>query len=199
MENKENIIKINCTGTTFLEIKELNTFQGNLKELSMENKNKLKKNIIKNGFRVPIFVWKNNIIDGHQRIKILQDLIKEGYIIDKIPVVELEAENIKDAKKLLLLINSRYGKITEKGLYDFSHDLGIDDFIKQLDFPDINFDLFNIDKSLEFEKEIRDEEIKYYKKIHILISADMEKIDKIKEVIDFCRNIEGLEIETAQN
>jgi len=121
-----------------ISIEKLQNFQGTLKELSRNKYEKLKKSILKYGFRIPIFIWGNNILDGHQRVFVLKQLKNEGYEIPEIPVVEIEAKDLQEAKKLLLLINSRYGKITEEGLYEFIQDLNWEEIKKELDFADIN-------------------------------------------------------------
>lgn len=106
------IIKINCTGSKLLSINELIDFQKNLKKISNKNLSKLKKSIIELGFTAPIFVWGKKILDGHQRLKAIMSLIKDGYILvnNKLPVVEIRARNEKDARKRLLAISSSYGE-----------------------------------------------------------------------------------------
>ena len=68
-------IKVTCKGADILPIDALENFQGNLKKITKENLNKLKKRIIRDGINVPLFVWRVNdwcrILDGHQRLKAL--------------------------------------------------------------------------------------------------------------------------------
>jgi len=137
-------IEIKCKGTKYIDINELLEFQGNLKELSKENFEKLKKSILKYGFRIPVFVWRNYILDGHQRLFVVKRLLESGYTIDKIPVVEIQAKDKKEAKKILLLINSRYGKITDDGLYEFieTSNIKVDEIINKVDLPEIDFNFF---------------------------------------------------------
>lgn len=138
------IISIKCKGTKSIDLDDLVYFQGALKELSKDNFEKLKKSFLKYGFRIPIFVWRKNIMDGHQRYLVLSKLKEEGYQIDKIPIVEIEAKDIKQAKEILLLINSRYGKITDEGLYEFVETSGLDinGMIGELELPEIDFGKF---------------------------------------------------------
>ncbi len=125
-----------------VNIKELENFQGNLKELQESEFKKLSKSIEKYGFKIPIFVWNNKILDGHQRVFVLK---KQGYN-GTIPVVRLEAKNIKEAKELILLINSRYGKITDEGLYEFieTGDLDFDELKELVDLPEIDLEDFEM-------------------------------------------------------
>ena len=71
-------IEINCTGTDTIQLHELTEFQGELKERSAGDVEKIIKSIKKHGFSFPFFVWKNdgknNVIDGHGRLKALQQM-----------------------------------------------------------------------------------------------------------------------------
>jgi len=134
-------IPIKAKGTDYLPLKKLKFFQGNLKELKRAEFEKLRSSILKYGFRIPVFTWKENIIDGHQRIFVLNKLIKEGYTVEgDIPTIEIVAKDKSDAKKILLLINARYGKMSYEGLYEFLNDTEIDpsSFLKELDLPEID-------------------------------------------------------------
>lgn len=137
-------IQIHCKGTSILPLDSLQNFQGNLKELRESEYKKLRKSIEKYGFRFPIFVWKNYILDGHQRIFTLKKMISEGWSIDPIPIVEIEAENEREAKHLVLLISSRYGHVTDWGLYEFimTSELNFDELKEEIDLPEIDFEKF---------------------------------------------------------
>ncbi len=137
-------IRVRCKGTKTLPLDRLKSFQGNLKTLRQEEYLKLRRSIQKHGFRFPIFVWKENVLDGHQRIFTIREMIKEGFTIGPIPVVEIQAENEKEAREMVLLISSRYGRITEEGLHEFvlkgKPDL---DVLKEtVDLPEIDISKF---------------------------------------------------------
>ena len=127
-------IEIKVKGCPLKQVGEFKEFQGALKELSPEAKMKLKSSILRNGFNSPIFLWAghNSILDGHQRIVVISELIAEGHTLNDnlLPYVEIEADNEKQAAELVLSYNSQYGEITEKGL-----DLFISDF--KLDIPEL--------------------------------------------------------------
>ena len=148
MKDDTKTIKITCTGAAVLGIEKLSLFQGNLKELSKENYEKLKQEIIKHGFSFPVFVWKNDgknhVLDGHQRINVLLAMQKEGYTIPKLPVDWIQAKDKREAKEKILAAVSQYGKITEEGLYEFTNTAGIkfEDFKAFTDLPGINFDRY---------------------------------------------------------
>jgi DNA modification methylase len=71
-------------------------------------------------------------------------MISDGWSIDPLPVIEIEAENEKEAKHLLLLISSRYGHITDDGLYEFimTSELNFDELKEEIDLPEIDFKQF---------------------------------------------------------
>lgn len=140
----EKIIEIRCKGNRTLPYRKFKTFQGNLKNISKESFAKLKKSILKHGWIAPIFVWNNNeILDGHGRLLVLDDLVKENYTIAEIPVVDIEAKTKKEAAQILLSINSKYQEITEEGLSEFMQimDLSISE-LENINITDIDMTHF---------------------------------------------------------
>lgn len=133
-------IQIACKGYTVAPIEELNDLQGNLKDLTEENYVRLRNSITKFGFSFPIFMWidpadgKKWIIDAHQRLRTLRQMQKEGWTIPPLPADVIEAADRKEAKKKLLVANSKYGKITREGFDEFIDEVGfeIDDEIDDL-------------------------------------------------------------------
>lgn len=115
--------------------------QGNLKELSVENYERLKKSILDNGIISPGYVWKHGrkiyALDCHQRLKTLKAMKKEGFPVPhKIPVVEILARDERQAKRYLLQYASQHGTVTADGLYEFIHDAGFD-----MDLDELNNEL----------------------------------------------------------
>ena len=153
MSKKVIVIK-EVQGADLIEIKDLREFQGELKTLSQANSDKMRDLFLKYGFAFPLFVWKNNILDGHQRKIVLEKLIDQGYeIVDEkgnpttlLPVIRIKAKNKKEAKMLLLAFNSKFGLMTEEGFFEFLQDIDTDyRKIKDLiDFPEIDPDLFEV-------------------------------------------------------
>ena len=128
-------IPVTCKGSKTIGIDELINFQGNLKTLGKEEEEKIRRSILKYGFFSPVFVWGLSILDGHQRIFVVRQMLSEGYTIDQVPVVEIEARSSAEAAEKLLILNSRYSKITNEGLLDFSDQYGL-----QLSDLEINID-----------------------------------------------------------
>ncbi|MBI5886139.1 MAG: hypothetical protein HZB85_06105, partial [Deltaproteobacteria bacterium] len=144
MKRNNKQIPVRCKGNRYLPFDRLKTFQGDLKEMSEGNAGKLKASILKYGWVAPVFVWnKNEILDGHGRLLVLGELLKEGFTIGDLSIVDIEAQTKKEAAEILLAINSKYQTITDEGLYQFMNemDLGIED-LAIFELPDIDFKEF---------------------------------------------------------
>ncbi|CAN5250416.1 hypothetical protein BH09BAC4_BH09BAC4_28130 [soil metagenome] len=113
---------------------ELHDLQGNLKDLSEADYQRLKKSLTDYGFIIPMFVWfdqsdggKPYTLDGNQRKRFFGREYPAG--VD-LPYVEIEASDKSDAKKKILLISSQYGKTTKEGFDVFMADVvGADLFV----------------------------------------------------------------------
>lgn len=126
--------------------------QGDLKFLSKKNYDKLKNNIERRGFYLPIYVWKDEedqkwLLDGHQRKHVLET---EGWY-DPIPYLVVPADNLDDAAERLLEITSQFGTITQEG---------IDEFIAKFELPEVDvLNHTNFDGIFEFSIEPEQEEV----------------------------------------
>ena len=136
-------IEINCTGSDTIQLHELTEFQGELKERSAGDVEKIIKSIKKHGFSFSFFVWKNdgknNVIDGHGRLKALQQMAAAGEEIPALPCVYISAKNEAEAKEKLLKLNSQYGHMTADSVAAFLGDIKID--FDELALPDGVLDL----------------------------------------------------------
>lgn len=155
-------LKISCDTKDLLHIDELEQFQGQLKSLDDAGLKKLMKSIIKYGFSFPIFVWKKNILDGHQRLAAVKKLIDEGHEIvgGKLPVVKIQARTKKEAAEKLLLINSRYAQIDQSGfdLFTEQFSIDLDEISKLIEIPEINFSISDESDIKDTSKEIDPED-----------------------------------------
>lgn len=138
-------IKIECEGKATLALSELNPLQGEMKTLSDQNYEKLKKEIIEDGFSFPFAVWESPldaqfyIIDGHQRFAVLNKMKSEGWAIPQVPVVFVRAPDLKTAKKKLLAAASQYGTMSEQGLIQFlGSDFDFEEVATTFNFPEID-------------------------------------------------------------
>lgn len=160
--NQKQEIKITCKGADLLPFDSLENFQGNLKKITKQNLDKLKKRIIRDGINVPLFVWRVNdwcrILDGHQRLKALQSLREDGYILPMIPVAYIEADDEKDARQKLLGITSQFGEFEIEELNNWMKELD-DDLAETVRLADselkidiVTDDVSNVDAEPQIDK-----------------------------------------------
>jgi len=137
-------VQIRCTAAVNLDLVNLTPLQGDLKELSESNFNKLKQSILRHGITFPFFVWQsdgeNYILDGTQRDRILKRMSDEGYGIPLLPCALIEAKDKKEAAEKILLISSQYGHMTEESLDQFlaENDLTFLELADELELPSID-------------------------------------------------------------
>lgn len=141
-------LKVECKAALNIKLSDLKQIQGDLKSLDEENFKKLRTSLIQFGITFPFFVWQNRgtnwILDGTQRDRVLRVMAEEGYKIPPLPCVLIAAKNRTEACEKILLISSRYGKMTQESLYNFAHENGIEllGLESVLDIPGIDFDTF---------------------------------------------------------
>jgi hypothetical protein len=153
----DRTVRVTCTGTDLIDFRKIRPLQGSLKIREQSDIEKIIKSIILHGFSFPFFIWKeggkNHALDGHGRLQALADMKKAAYCLDGkkqlfvdegpgwkvplLPFVNIEAENMDEAKEKLLKLNSQYGMITDASFKLFTHGL------KALDLSGI---------SIKFEK-----------------------------------------------
>ena len=136
---------------------DIHFFQGDLKSLHEDQYTQLKGSIERHGFFAPVFLWEGRVLDGHQRLHVLD---KEGWEVEGgIPVVSIVAEDEHDAAEKLLLLSSTYGKIDSQGLYEFTeaHEIRMDDF-DLADLPGLDLDAFKAEFYEETPEEPPDPE-----------------------------------------
>lgn len=128
---------------------DFNDFQGDLKTLPAEAREKLKNEIKLRGFSFPLYVWEKDgtkfLLDGHQRLRALRALEEEGFVIPELPYDIVEAETIEQAKMKLLGAASQFGVVQGMGLADFIKEASLDplDVSKSFSLPGIDFAKFN--------------------------------------------------------
>jgi hypothetical protein len=156
---KEIINKItNCETISWQELK---TYEFNqLKDNSNRDITKLKNSIINQGFSFALCNWADHkfIIDGTGRHLALLELEKEGYEIPDLMVNQIQAENIKEAKKLALMVSSQHGQITQSSLADFtSLDFELDELKEladsELNLGELDFMIENLEPEVVAEED----------------------------------------------
>jgi len=144
---------------------------------------------IKNfGFKVPIVVDTNGgIVAGHTRHKAALRLE-----LDEVPVVV--ADDLTPAQiKAFRIADNRVSEESEWDLELLSLELdSLDDIFT-------GFDVEEVDDIVKDPIEPEEKELKPYKKVHYLISLDINDNDKVLEVIEELKEMEGVEIESTLN
>jgi len=121
-----NIQIHNPSNLPLIDYRTIKPLQGKLKKLKPENYEKLKNVLTTRGFRVPLFLWHEELpniywlMDGHGRQKVM---MSENMTPYEVPYVLIDAANIKEAKAQLLEITSQYQTITKEGFAEFTLEL----------------------------------------------------------------------------
>ena len=168
-----------------IPINDIKSYKNNAKKHPDEQINHIANSIKSFGFKQPLVIDKdNNIVAGHGR---LLAAVKLGMsevpciIADDLTPEEIQAYRLADNK-------------TNESPWDFELlDLELKD-IFDIDMADFGFlDIDN--ENLLLEKT----ELKPYKKVHYLISLDLNLNDKLIPFIDEIKSIVGVEIESTLN
>lgn len=193
---QKSIIIKNPNNLPLIDWKIVYDLQGDFKTITDERLAKLKRTIIKHGFDYPIFLWLDDektywILDGHQRIRALESLEKDGFKIDNIPYCSVEAKTKKEAAEKILYLNSVYGEINPDTSF-------FDDFGLDLADLDVNFDIdFNFslgDESINSDLDLDEDNIEsvtlrihkdYYAEVFDSLNEMMNSYDKgIIEIVN---------------
>lgn len=185
-------IKVTASDMTYLDSEDLHNFQGELKMMTPEARNKLRRSILEEGFTSPIAYWNNAkinyILDGHQRLDVIKGLKKEGYEIPKLPAYEIKARDYNHAKKLLASFISQYGKITKEGFKEFFADIDFD--LGEFEFPDIGDDFFQDLSDTDSSDEPFDSENPYSTTIEAPIYKPTGEKPQLDDLIDLTKYAE---------
>jgi len=136
-------ILIACEGASTLPLDSLEPFQGDFKRLEQVNGERLKHEILFDGFSDPFNIWRDEghywILDGHQRRLTLISLREEGYEIPELPVVWVDAASFEQAKRKVLAQASQYGEVQREGLLKLMAEAEVQtlDLLSSFRFPEI--------------------------------------------------------------
>jgi hypothetical protein len=123
------MIQIKCASTgQSLKLTDMKQFQGNLKKRSDKDTNDLMKSLTENGLLMPFAIWVDpsgvkNLLDGHGRLQALMKIcmmLDPEIINQEFPVLVIDAPDEAMAKKYLLEIDTKHGKVTPIGLKTFT-------------------------------------------------------------------------------
>lgn len=146
-------ISIKCDCDKTIDFHELQSFQGGLKEHTESDYEKAKKSILQYGWSFVLYYWNDGkkkwIIDGHNRVEVLNRLEAEGYLIPPIPAIEVFCKNRKEAKQKLLRLNSTFGHLTKESVLEFAEDIDLN--FDEIALPDTVIDFSDAEEPQETE------------------------------------------------
>lgn len=149
-------IRIACKKSisTYAELDDLHILQGDLKELTKERCEAYAKEIEDTGYAFPIKVWedindgnKKKIIGGTQCKRVLTYMRdQKGFSIPPLPIIIVEADNLKQAYQRILQDINTYGEVSRQGLYEFMNtaNFNIDEVAERFNLP-IDMDSFKFE------------------------------------------------------
>lgn len=113
-----------------------------LKDKKNRDVGDLKTSILTLGFKIPFIIWEDGkyIADGAGRFLALEILQYEGYNIPDLPYIPVKAKNKKEAKRLTMVISSRYGLETTESIGEFMLDMDA------IDLSFINIEGYNLEE-----------------------------------------------------
>lgn len=175
----------NPNNLPLIDYRTLKPLQGDLKDLTEKNYQKLKHVLEKRGFEIPFFVWHDGtdyyILDGHQRQRVMmtEDMHDDGSY--EVPYVEIKADNRQEAMAKLLEISSQYGTITQEGFdwFIMTAELPEAEVIESVNFDALRLEIVDTEKQEEFS-----EGEKYIVSIRFDSQSDLEDcLERINEVV----------------
>jgi hypothetical protein len=182
IDGSKKQIRITCKGAALVPINKLEPLQPeSFKTLSTKDYARLKAAILDVGFSFPELVWKHRdrfyIVDGHQRVRTVQQMMKEGHALPgrKLPVSFTEARNKKEALKKIGMGTSQYGKYDEESMYEFMHLAGLDlaDLKEWSSLPQIHMGKL---------------EVGYFKDLEIKEAAGEDSLTSVFNIIIDCES-----------
>ena len=142
------------------------------------------------GFKVPIVVDSDGVIvAGHTRYKAAKKL---G--LQTVPCL-IADDLTQEQVKAFRLADNKVGEIATWDLDTLKVEL---DNIGEIDLSGMGFDL-NDDKPAEDIIEPTEKEINGYQFVHYMVTVDINHHDKIIDLIDQLKEIEGVEVESTIN
>jgi len=197
MNISNNILK-----TELINWRKAKWLQGEFKTIQPGNLAKLKESLKRNKFIAPFNVWEGGadlwILDGHFRQQAMQELEAEGNKIpEKLPANFIQCKNMRQAKTLILVYSSMYAKASDESLAALLMEANIEpsEVRPFIDLPFIDFDTPGKPEN----SVITTEQLKAYKKTHILISVHPDKFHEIEKHLEAIKAVKGVEFEQSAN
>lgn len=127
---EKQVVRINIKNLINLKLEEINPFQEEIKILLPEDYEAFKKEMLADGFNFAPHVWQDVehnywLLDGHQRTECLNRMVAEGFEVSTVPCVEVVAETLEEARRMVLAAASTYGTMQEDALSRFKSKTGL--------------------------------------------------------------------------
>jgi len=160
-------------------INDLIPYKENPRTMTAKQKHDLEESLKRfNLMSIPVINTDNTIISGHQRMKILQLLGRGKEEIDvRVPNRKLTKKEFKEAN---LRENKNLAGWDFDILANFDEELLLDVGFNEEELEDTTFEPTD---DLEREENIRE-----YKRVHILISVDIDYYDEINRELEIIKN-----------
>ena len=160
-------------------INDLIPYKENPRTMTEKQKNDLEESLKRfNLMSIPVINTDNTIISGHQRMKILQLVGRGKEEIDvRVPNRKLTKDEFKEAN---LRENKNLGGWDWDILANFDEELLLD-----VGFTEEELENPTFEATEDIEKE---EDIREYKRVHILISVNVDSYDEINQELEIIKN-----------
>ncbi len=160
-------------------INDLIPYKENPRTMTEKQKNDLEESLKRfNLMSIPVINTDNTIISGHQRMKILQLLGRGKEEIDvRVPNRKLTKKEFREAN---IRENKNLGSWDWDVLANFDEELLLEVGFTEEELEDPTFETTE-----DIEKE---EDIREYKRVHILISVNVDSYDEINQELEIIKN-----------
>jgi ParB family transcriptional regulator, chromosome partitioning protein len=172
---------------TELSVKELKPYAKNTKKHNKTQIANVAESIKQYGFVQPIVVDKdNNIVIGHCRYEAAKKLK-----LETVPCVCVDELTDEQVKALRIVDNK-----SNESPWDMEF---LADELAEIDMNGFDFD-FGINAVDENDiPDVEEKELKPYKKVHYLITLDINENDKVIDLIKQIENVGGVEVDSTLN
>lgn len=172
---------------TEMSVKEIKPYAKNTKKHDKTQIANVAESIKQYGFVQPIVVDKdNNIVIGHCRYEAAKKLK-----LETVPCVCVDELTDEQVKALRIVDNK-----SNESPWDMEF---LADELAEIDMNGFDFD-FGINAVDENDiPDVEEKELKPYKKVHYLITLDINENDKVIDLIKQIENVEGAEVDSTLN
>lgn len=177
----------------YVPMDSIKPYEGNAKEHSQEQIEQIKQSIKEFGFNDPCAVWNGEIVEGHGRYEAAKQL---GYT--EIPVIRLDDLTDEQRRAYGLIHN----QLTMNSGFDAE---ALEAELASISDIDMSVYAFDVDEILGDDKdderviEPKEKNLQGYQYVHYMVTVDINQHDKIINLINQLKEIDGVEVESTLN